>query len=157
MKTLIKHTKKAACMVALTLGLLAVGCHTVRQTRPVARATTIQQGEQYKYEIELRQNVKTFELGHTGLPIPQRYQETNWLYVNRLEGQVPAAEAALTHYRRHMGSPWIVSHLRGELMFTNQSVSVNLQGPRYKYRSEVPDRYEPLEINGVYKLNFPSR
>ena len=68
-----------------------------------------------------------------------------------IEGEIPAAQAIVTHEQGKTEYPWPQSGLRGSITFTPGHMRVVLDSPYYKHGVSI-HHCEPYRLNGDYKL-----
>jgi hypothetical protein len=130
----------------LALGLLATAsCGTSPEIDPVARVST---HTRYKYEIEIHARVDSYGGPCNPTCFPTRIDDRHWIYVNRLEGMIPAEEMLLTYERGKFDFPQ--SALKGSVTIANDVLTVDLQRPYYKVNTV--DHYTPYPYNGRFEL-----
>jgi len=131
----------------LALGVLTSLSCAGPQIDPVARVSP---NSRYKYEIELHARINVYGGPCNPTCIPTRVDDSHWIYVNRLEGQIAAQDLLLTYEREKFASPQ--SALKGSLTIADGVLTVDFLLPCYKGRSEVPDHYTSYRYNGRYEL-----
>src|SRR5437879_3241336 len=106
---------KALCLTTVTSALLLTACHTVQKLDPVATVTRVGPST---HQIELQREFSGYGGPCLLLPIPYRDTVSNWLYVQRLEGELPANEVVLSHKQGEVRPPYTVKSLEGTITFT---------------------------------------
>src|SRR5436190_22399539 len=80
----------------IVLGGLLLGCETSPRPEPGADFTRDVQG---RYEIQLDATYRTCRRGPCHFPslIPRTFKPTHWIYTRAIDGEIPAAQAIVTH------------------------------------------------------------
>jgi hypothetical protein len=112
---------------------------------PVARVAP---HSRFKYEIELHARINVYGGPCNPTCFPTRIDDSHWLYVNRLEGVVPADELLLTYERGKLDFPQ--SALQGTVTFSGNRMTVELRTPHYN-RNTV-EHYHTYSYNGSFEL-----
>src|SRR2546421_11631317 len=131
---------------AVTACLFLTACSTVHKLDPVAPVT--RKGAD-NYDIELCGTFQNWGGHNLPLPFPMRYRSTNWLYVQRLEGVIPATEVIHSYERGILPAPFVVSNFQGALTFTNHMMFLNLMGPSFRGRANKVVGHTRYRFNGT--------
>jgi protein associated with RNAse G/E len=129
--------------------LLFQGCY---YDETVESKIIIRESYPYKFELEIPIHVKGRGNIHT-LDIKKiEFENSDWIYTNTINGKVTASEIIFTNYYQKTDPPWIQSNLRGYLEFFADSVSINLEIPRYIDDDSIPEKWIDYNYNGKYLL-----
>jgi hypothetical protein len=104
-----------------------------------------------KYEIQ----IKTYSSGRGNVHNPfsfSKYElnDNEWLYVNSINGILPADSIIFTYVQRHTKFPWSYTNLKGFVSFGNDSIELKLA---FYDRENIKAKDLPYEFKGKYKLN----
>src|SRR5262245_251214 len=88
-------------VVLLAPALLAC-CGMPAEIDPVARVST---HPRFKYEIELHARISSSGSPCAPRCFPERIDDRHWIYVDRLEGRIPAVDLVLTYERGKFDFP----------------------------------------------------
>ena len=143
--------------------LLLSSCTTTPRIDPLARVTKVSPD---RYRIEMHGDFTYWGGPCIPFPIPSRGTEFYCLYVSSLRGQVPADAVELVVPERNVARPpiitpaWTIRPIKGSVTFTNKTMIVDLQEPRYTdqsgklNRSGMVDHYEPFRLNGEFQIEL---
>ena len=76
--------------------------------------------------------------------------ESNWIYVKRINGKVLGKDVAISVQRNAM---YFDKNCKGYIDFDALTMTINLEKGYYKDGVTL-DHWEPFEYNGTYKLKF---
>ncbi len=104
-----------------------------------------------KYEIQ----IKTYSAGRGNIHNPFSFSkydlnDNEWLYVNSINGIIPADSIIFTYVQRRTEFPWSSTNLRGFVSFGSDSIEFKLA---FYDRENIKAKDSPYEFNGKYKLN----
>lgn len=148
---------KFSCVV---LAVLLGGCYWLTFDSVV----TIRPGVKgFAYEIQIKSHGEGRGNPHDPFDWKvQKWDSSDWLYVHKMEGVVPASDLVYTTDWRCVESPW--PNIKGSVEFQPGKVIVALDFPRYGGRAsydrvkqewEAHDEligYAPFEGNGTYAI-----
>lgn len=100
-----------------------------------------------KYRTEGRGNIHTFDFSKYEL------DDADWIYTNRIKGQITSDSIIFTHYQDELEYPWSQSNLKGTVTFDSLSVKIELMMPEYDDGVNI-SRWVPYKFNGEYKLTL---
>src|SRR5207253_1188745 len=104
------------------------------------------------YEIELRGTFQNWGGHNLPLPFPMRYRSTNWLYLQRLEGVLPATEVDLAYERGEVHPLLARSNRQGTISFTNHMMLLNLRPASFRGKADKVVGHTRYRFNGKYQL-----
>ena len=138
-------------LIALILSLIGVvSCSIGRSKNDYCL-----QCQELKYELQIGYHVKGRGNIHTYSMSKYEYDGFDWIYLNKLTGEIVADSMIFTHYSGGTKYPDKQSDLKGHIKFLEDTtVLIDLQMPVYKDTCNKADHWENWEYNGKYKLKI---
>lgn len=106
-----------------------------------------------KYEVQIRKHVRGRGSLHSISFSKFEYDQSDWLYLDSVEGIVEADALVFTRHWRCVKYPWSDSNLKGTVEFKEGTLVIALERPWYE-DGKTMTGYRPLDINGTYTVNF---
>jgi len=100
-----------------------------------------------KYTTEGRGNIHSFDFSK------YQYQNADWVYTNRINGQVQSDSLVFTQYQDETEYPWRTNKIKGSVTFDSLNVKIELLLPVYDNKDNVKS-WVPYEFNGQYRLKI---
>ena len=107
------------------------------------------------YEIQLRYSVTSSGgpcLNKDSLKTWTNYS-TNWIYAKSIEGVQSADQIVVTIEAGKKEWPYAKTNLQGTVSFTNEMMTVRLQGPSFDYKKNVEQGIVFYQLNGTYRIS----
>jgi len=131
-------------LLALLL-LVPISCGMPPEIDPIARVSP---HTRFKFEIEIHAQVSSSGSPCNPRCFPARVEDRHWIYVDRLDGTIPASDLVLTYERGKFDFPQ--SALKGSITISHDVLTVALQRPYYV--TNTVDHYTPYPYNGRFEL-----
>ena len=99
-------------MRVLLIGLLIIfvgGCYN-KET--ISTSVLVRKTSKPKYEIQIKKHIEGRGNIHTLSLSKYEYDNSDWIYVNSLEGKISAKDIVFSHYWACIEYPWSISNLR---------------------------------------------
>ena len=148
------HMIKWSTLFALVSCLFIAGCGQLTSVPPVIESVApVQKLTDGTYEIQLRYSVTS-----SGGPCLSKdffktwtSYSTNWLYVKSLDGVQSAEQVVVTIEQGKREWPYAITNMQGTVSFTNDSMTVQLQGPKFRDGVHM-DGYVAYGLNGTFQI-----
>jgi hypothetical protein len=88
----------------------------------------------------------------TGIMMPNRFHSYDYFYLPTDNGVIEASEVIMTHERGKVKSPWIQTHLQGNVKCYGTVIVFNLKIPEFEDSDSNPDGYHDYIFNGKHTV-----
>lgn len=152
LNTIFNFWKKSigfCILITLPLGTLLSGCY---RSENVQSELVLRKSDKLKYEIEIPIHYEGRGNAHQSDPSKYKFDDSDWLYTNKMHGKIYSEELVLTYERNKVDRPYCQSNLRGFIKIDTDSILIQLKIPVYEDQDTIPDAWLSYKHNGIHKL-----